>query len=104
MISMRIRNISGYSPQTASKYADIDAKFIILTTEPEESVVWKDNQPTEVVNGYKYWFIQVDGQEPFQVKFKKKLQSISFLDQVGLKHLEACEINRNVYFKADGID
>ena len=100
---MKIRRISGYSPQTATKYADTDGKFIVLTTEPEESVVWKDNQPTDEVNGYKYWFIQVDGQEPFKVKFKKKLQGISFLDQVSLNQLEACEAQRNVYFKAAGI-
>lgn len=101
---MRARNNSGYSSATASKYADVNGKFIVLTTQPEESVVWKDSQPTDEVNGYKYWFIQVDGQEPFKVKFKKKLQGISFLDQVGLKQLEACEIQRNVYFKADGIE
>ncbi|GAX02868.1 hypothetical protein IWT140_00466 [Secundilactobacillus pentosiphilus] len=100
---MKTLRISGYSPQTASKYVDLEGKFIALTTEPEPTVVWKDNQPTDEVNGYKYWFIQVDGQEPFKVKFKKKLQGISFLDQVSLKQLEACEIKNLVYFRSEGI-
>lgn len=100
---MKQRRNSGYSADTAAKYVDPSLKLVMITTNPQISVVWKDNKPTEEVNGYNYWFIDEDGAEPFKIKFAKKLGNLSFLDRVLVKGLKACEVNGKVYFKGDSV-
>lgn len=100
---MKARQGTGYSSFTARKYIDLDSEFVVLTIEGDPSFVWKDGERTDEINGYNYWFIENDGVEPLKVKFAKKLTALSFLDHIHLVGLVAVEVNRNVYFKADGV-
>lgn len=100
---MKQRNNAGYTADTAAKYIDPSLKLVMITTSPQVLVVWKDNKPTDEVKGYNYWFIDEDGAEPFKIKFAKKLANHSFLDHVMVKGLQACEINKKVFFRGETV-
>lgn len=93
---------SGYSQQTAQQYVDPQAPIYSLSEELEPQQKFEDGKPTGKIISYKTWF----GQKclpPFQVKFLEEPVLPEYLSLVSFDNLQACEVNYNVYFKADGL-
>lgn len=93
----------GYSLLTTSKYIVPALPIYSLSTELEVQRVFENGRPTNEIQAYKVWFVQ-EGLEPFQVKFLEEIELPDFLSVVEFDNLEACEIKRNVYFRANGIN
>lgn len=59
-----------------------------------------ENRRDEIV-AYKAWFGQ-KGLPPFQVKFLEEPELPEYLSLITFDNLQACEVNYNVYFRANG--
>ncbi|WP_156010883.1 hypothetical protein [Streptococcus ruminantium] len=87
----------------AGVVTDTKEPYFLLSSEPTLQFEYKDNQRTDNIVGYKYWFIQ-NHTEPFQVKFSSKLNNnLKKFEAYKLLNLEAFEIDGNVYFRAESI-
>lgn len=96
----KFRN-GGYSSQTAVQYVSLQDPIYLLCDELEAQQKYEDGKPTGEVIAYKTWFGQ-KGLPPFQVKFLEKPDLPDYLSLISFENLQACEVNYNVYFKADG--
>lgn len=99
---MRTKKNSGYSEEVANIYITKDTEVILLSTEPEERVKWVDNKPTNEVTGYRILCGMPD--DYFYVKLDKKIKLPPFKSDVKFQKLEACEVQGNVYFRAEGVE
>ncbi|QDW98244.1 hypothetical protein [Staphylococcus agnetis] len=100
---MKIRNKKGgYSIRVAREYIDPSLPIYSLSTELEIQYRFDEKKPTNDISSYKAWFIQ-EGLPPFTVKFIEEVTLPTFQALVSFENLQACEVNRNVYFKADNI-
>lgn len=99
---MKKKFSAGYSEDIAKEYVDVNLPFKVLSTALETQTKWKNGENTGEVVAYKAWFIQ-KGTEPFKVKFTDTVKLPKFLSEVKFTDLEACEVQRNVYFKAKGL-
>lgn len=99
---MKKRLKNGYSSSLAAEYVDPSGEFLTLCTELEVKYVFAEKTYTEEIDHYKAWFIQ-EGSDPFMVKFSEEITLPDFLKPVTIDNLQACEYNRTVYFKADGV-
>lgn len=96
---MKKKFSAGYSKDIAKEYVDTNLPFAVLSTSLETQTKWENGENTGEVVGYKAWFIQ-EGTEPFKVKFPNAVKLPKFLAEVKFIDLKACEVQRNVYFKA----
>lgn len=104
MIVMKIQNKNGYSLEIANKYVSGDKDLYWVSSFEEIQYRYEDNQRTNEIAAYKYYFAQ-EGLNPFAVKFEKKIKSMpEFLSKVKLVGLEGIEVRNNVYFKAQDIE
>lgn len=99
------KNTGGYSHEIAEKYLDPNDDFIILQA---ERVNFFDNEKKVYTTDFSHFKITLtaadDSTEVFSIKifdFDKKIGKFSV---VKIEGLEACEVGRNVYFKAKNID
>lgn len=92
----------GYSTQTAEQYVDLQTPIYLLSDELEPQQRFEDGKPTGEIVAYKTWFGQ-KGLPPFQVKFPEEVSLPDYLALVSFDNLMGCEVNYNVYFKADGL-
>lgn len=100
---MRAFKNSGYSNEIGEKYIDIFQPVIFLSSYVEKQYKYENNQRTETIDGYKYWFIQA-GLNPFKVKFSKKLnEGLNLFDEISFEEFEGIEIRGNVYFRAKDV-
>lgn len=87
----------------ASVVTNTKEPYFLLSNEPILQFEYKENQRTDKVVGYKYWFIQHQT-EPFLVKFSSELnKNLKKFEGYKMLNLEAFEIDGNVYFRADSI-
>lgn len=93
---------AGYSVNTANEYIDSNKAIFCLSTELIPQIKFEDGKSTGEIISYKAWFSQ-EGLPPFQVKFKSVISLPHYLSVVELENLEACEVNNNVYFRANKI-
>ena len=92
----------GYSNHIAQQYVDLNSPIYLLSDELEPQQKYENNKPTGEIVAYKAWFGQ-KGLPPFQVKFTETPELPDYLSLVSFEGLMACEVNYNVYFKADGL-
>lgn len=92
----------GYSALTASEYVNSNRPIYLLSNELEPQVKFEDRKPTDEIVAYKAWFSQ-EGLPPFSVKFDSKITLPDYMSIITFKNLLACEVNYNVYFKADNL-
>lgn len=100
-INMQYRK-GGYSNKTAKQYIDFELPIYVLCDELEAQQKFENGKPTGEIIAYKAWFGQ-KGLPPFQVKFLEKPTLPEYLSLISFENLMACEVNYNVYFKADGL-
>ena len=91
----------GYSSQIAEQYVSLQDPIYLLCDELEAQQKYEDGKPTGEVIAYKTWFGQ-KGLPPFQVKFLEKPDLPDYLSLISFENLQSCEVNYNVYFRADG--
>lgn len=92
----------GYSEATAKQYINLTSPVYLLSSEVEPQQKFEDGKPTGEIVAYKVWFSQ-KGLPPFQVKFSEEPSLPEYLSLISFDNLQACEVNYNVYFKADGL-
>lgn len=98
---MKAKRTSGYSAQVASLYVPDGTEVVLLSTQPEQRVKWEKHKPTNEVTGYRVLCGMPDNF--FYVKFDKEVKLPPFDSKVKFKNLQACEVDSNVWFKADDI-
>lgn len=93
---------SGYSVETAKEYIDINGECFVVE---DAQIVFKydesERKYTDEFSHVKVKLVQ-KGSEAFVVKIEAKVEAKQG-DIVTLKNVEACEIRRDVYFKAETI-
>lgn len=99
---MKAKRTSGYSAEVAKIYVSNATKVLLLSTELQKQVKWVDHKPTDEVTGYKILCGMPN--DYFTVKFDKQIALPPFGSQVKFKGLEACEVENNVWFKAEDIE
>ena len=92
----------GYSNQTAEQYVNLQAPIYLFSDELEPQQKFEDGKPTGEIIAYKTWFGQ-KGLPPFQVKVLEMPTLPDYLSLISFDNLQACEVNYNVYFRADGL-
>ena len=98
---MKLQKLS--STVLAGVVTDTKEPYYLINTEPILQYEYSDNQRTDKIIGYKYWFIQKHT-EPFQIKFPAELnKNIKVFEGYKIENLEAFEIDGNVYFRANSI-
>lgn len=98
---MKKRNFksSGYSAETAEEYINVKESFLV--TEEAQKVNKYDEVERKYVDEFshtKLKLVQKDG-EVFTLKLEEE-SDLKQGDIIHLEEIEACEVNRNVYFKA----
>lgn len=95
---------NGYSKEIGEKYVDQSKPLYFLSSFVEKQFEWENNQRTDTISGYRYWFVQ-DGVNPFRIKFKDELKEIpAILSEVKIPDLEGIEVKNKVYFKANKLE
>jgi hypothetical protein len=96
----KINTNTGYSQEVAKEYVNVSGEFQLITL-LEDKVKYDDDSKkfTDEFSHQVGYFTQKDLYEPFKVKFEEK-QNLSQFDIVKLIDLEACIVNKNVYFRA----
>ena len=98
---MKAKKSSGYSSELANLYVPKDTEVVLLSTKLIKQVRWEDGKPTAEVSGYKALCGIPD--DYFAVKLNKKVNLPPFCSKIKFKGLEACEVEKNVYFRAEDI-
>lgn len=99
---MKAKRTSGYSAEVASLYVPEGTEVVLLSTQPEPRVKWENHKPTHDITGYRVLCGMPDNF--FYVKLSKKVKLPAFKSAIKLVGLEACEVDNNVWFKADDIE
>lgn len=102
---MKKRFNKGYSVETAEEYIDVNEEVVCVSK--GDLINKYDNEKekyTDEISHQTYWFSQEGLTEPFKVKFEDINLKISQFSNVKLIGLTACEIQKKVYFKAEGIE
>lgn len=99
---MKAKKTSGYSADLAKIYISDETRVLLLSTELQKQLKWVDGKPTDEVTGYKILCGIPD--DYFFVKFDKKVALPKFGSLIKLKGLEACEVEKNVYFRAKNLE
>lgn len=99
---MKAKQNSGYSSEVANMYVPKDTEIVLLSTKPIKQMKWEDGKPTNEVIGYKILCGIPD--DYFTVKFSKKVSLPPFCSRIKFKGLEACEVEKNIYFRAEDIE
>lgn len=98
---MKKRNLksSGYSAETAEDYINVKESFLVI--EESQKVSKYDEAERKYTNEFshtKLKLVQKDS-EVFTLKLEEEAE-LKQGDIILLEEVEACEVNRNVYFKA----
>jgi hypothetical protein len=99
---MKAKRTSGYSEEVANRYVSEDTDVVLLSTKPEPRVKWENHRPTDEVTSYRVLCGMPD--DYFYVKFDKKVKLPPYKSSVKFKHLQACEVDNNVWFKVEDIE
>lgn len=91
----------GYSAELANNILDRSKATHSLSETLEPQMKFENGKRTDEVIAYKGWFSQ-SGLPPFEVKFTDQVKLPPYLSIITFDHLQACEVNYNIYFKADG--
>jgi hypothetical protein len=98
---MRKRNFksSGYSAETAEDYINVKDSFLV--TEEAQKVNKYDEVERSYTNEFSHTKLKLvqQGGEVFTLKLEEEAE-LKQGDIIHLEEIEACEVNRNVYFKA----
>lgn len=96
---------TGYTTMLATEYVDIENEFIVV------SEVAKIEKYDSVNNSYtgKYshstvYLAQDGAPQPIKVKVINDKLKLDFLQKVKLENLEACEVNKMIYFRAEKVE
>lgn len=98
---MKKRNLksSGYSAEVAEDYVNVKESFLVI--EEAQKVNKYDEAErryTDQFSHTKLKLVQQDG-EVFTLKLEEEAE-LKQGDIIHLEEIEACEVNRNVYFRA----
>jgi 5-methylthioribose kinase len=96
----KINTNTGYSQEVAREYVNVSGEFQLITL--LEDKLKYDDESKKFTDEFSHqigYFTQKELYEPFKVKFETK-QNLSQFDVVELIDLEACIVNKNVYFRA----
>lgn len=99
---MKAKQSSGYSADLAKLYLPEGTEVVLLSTKLAKQVKWDGGKPTDQVTGYKILCGMPD--DFFTVKLSKKVSLPTFCSRIKFKGLEACEVEKNVYFRAENIE
>ena len=99
---MKAKRTSGYSSDVAKMYIPEDTEIVLLSTKLVKQVEWNEGKPTDKVTGYKILCGLPD--DFFSVKFNKKVDLPPFCSRIKFKGLEACEVEKNMYFRAEDLE
>lgn len=99
---MKAKRTSGYSKEIANIYVPDGTNVVLLSTQLEPRFKWANHKPTNQVSGYRVLCGMPNNF--FYVKFEKKVKLPEFKADIKLIGLEACEVENNVWFRAQDIE
>lgn len=104
-MKIRKRNTGGYSSELAEKYLKLDNDFVVLYFEKINKYDNDNNCYLDEYSHHKITITPVDDEtEVFTLKLENFDEKITKFSVVKINDLQACEVGRNVYFKAKSFD
>lgn len=96
---------TGYSNTLASEYVDIENEFVVVSdVEEVEKYDSASNSYTGEYSHSTVYLAQDGAPQPIKVKVINEKLKLDFLQKVKLDNLEACEVNKMIYFRANKIE
>lgn len=103
---MKIKKTNGgYSREIAEKYLNPAQDFVVLEINKINIFDGEKKKYTENFSHFKITLIAADdATEVFFLKIENLAENIGKFSVVKIDGLEACEVGRNVYFRAEKLD
>jgi|GEM_PF-3021650 hypothetical protein len=96
---------TGYTTMLASEYVDVENEFVVVSDVAEiEKYDSASNSYTGEYSHSTVYLAQEGAPQPIKVKVINDKLKLDFLQKVKLNNLEACEVNKMIYFRADKIE
>ena len=96
---------TGYTTMLATEYVDVENEFIVVSdVEKVEKYDSINNSYTDEYSQSTVYLAQEGAPQPIKVKVINDKLKLDFLQKVKLNNLEACEVNKMIYFRADKIE
>lgn len=96
---------TGYTTMLATEYVDIENEFIVVSEvakiEKYDSV---NNSYTGEYSHSTVYLAQDGAPQPIKVKVINDKLKLDFLQKVKLENLEACEVNKMIYFRVEKVE
>lgn len=96
---------TGYSATLAEDYVEINDEFIVVSD--VEEIEKYDSENKTYTGEYSHstvYLAQEGAPQPIKVKVVNDKLKLDFLDKVKLVNLEACEVSKVIYFRAEKIE
>lgn len=96
---------TGYTTMLASEYVDVENEFVVVSDVAEiEKYDSANNSYTGEYSHSTVYLAQEGAPQPIKVKVINDKLKLDFLQKVKLDNLEACEVNKMIYFRANKIE
>lgn len=96
---------TGYTTMLAEEYVDVENEFVVVSDVAEiEKYDSANNSYTGEYSHSTVYLAQEGAPQPIKVKVINDKLKLDFLQKVKLDNLEACEVNKMIYFRANKIE
>ncbi len=96
---------TGYSNTLATEYVDIENEFVVVSyVEEVEKYDSASNSYTGEYSHSTVYVAQEGAPQPVKIKVVNDKLKLDFLQKIKLINLEACEVNKMIYFRAEKVE
>ena len=95
---------TGYSNTLATEYVDIENEFVVSDVEEVEKYDSASNSYTGEYSHSTVYVAQEGAPQPIKIKVVNDKLKLDFLQKIKLINLEACEVNKMIYFRAEKVE
>ena len=96
---------TGYTTMLAEEYVDVENEFVVVSdVEEVEKYDSANNSYTGEYSHSTVYVAQEGAPQPIKIKVVNDKLKLDFLQKIKLINLEACEVNKMIYFRAEKVE
>lgn len=96
---------TGYTTMLATEYVDVENEFVVVSdVEEVEKYNSVSNSYTGEYSHSTVYVAQEGAPQPIKIKVVNDKLKLDFLQKIKLINLEACEVNKMIYFRAEKVE
>lgn len=101
----KFNKITGYTTMLAEEYVDVENEFVVVSdVEEVEKYDSANNSYTGEYSHSTVYVAQEGAPQPIKIKVVNDKLKLDFLQKIKLINLEACEVNKMIYFRAEKVE